>query len=475
MIYDLNILNENSTLKNNFDICIVGAGAAGITIANKLGKNGLKIALCEAGSEEYTEESQDNYKGEITGDHYFDLDIARLRYLGGTTNHWNGWCRSFEPVDFDRGYLGNEYKWPISYNELFKFRKEACDILEIANDFDFNKTENNYVKKIKFQFSPPVRFKDKYQFDLKKSSNISLLLNANLEDISGDHNTINYAYFKSYTNKKIKIKASRFIFAMGGIENSRFLLWFAKKYQTKYFDDNTPIGKYWMEHPHFNLGSALVEKSVTNHPYYSLTANTQKQAKILNCGFRINKITSSNTTKGMIKELLCVAPRVGQKIAELASKNIVCGATFFAAWEQSANISNTITLSNKKDKFGIPRVKLKWQKNSFDRENIKKSVSIFNSWLLEKNLGRIQLNKWILKDLDYPINDELGGYHHMGGTRMSSNSKLGVVDKNCKVYGSKNLYMAGSSIFTTGGHNNPTLPIVQFSLRLSEHLLKSKI
>ena len=73
--------------------------------------------------------------------------------------------------------------------------------------------------------------------------------------------------------------------------------------------------------------------------------------------------------------------------------------------------------------------------------------------------------------MHYPLNDELAGYHHMGGTRMHS-SKDGVVDENCKVYGSSNLYIAGSSIFTTGGHNNPTLPIVQFSLRLADYLAK---
>ena len=70
----------------------------------------------------------------------------------------------------------------------------------------------------------------------------------------------------------------------------------------------------------------------------------------------------------------------------------------------------------------------------------------------------------------YPENDELAGLHHMGGTRMASNKSLGVVDSNCKIFGSNNIYIAGSSIFVTGGHNNPTLPIVQFSLRLAEHL-----
>ena len=100
----------------------------------------------------------------------------------------------------------------------------------------------------------------------------------------------------------------------------------------------------------------------------------------------------------------------------------------------------------------------------FDRETIKKSTFVFNKWLMSSDGGQLKLDDWILNDSDYPIDDEIGGYHHMGGTRMATTEKLGVVDKNCKVFGSNNLYIAGSSIFTTGGHNNPTLPIVQFSL-----------
>ena len=100
-----------------------------------------------------------------------------------------------------------------------------------------------------------------------------------------------------------------------------------------------------------------------------------------------------------------------------------------------------------------------------------KSIEVFNQWLLEIDGGRIQLDDWLIDQKNYPTNDELAGYHHMGGTRMHENPKLGVVDKNCKVYGSYNLYMAGSSVFTTGGHNNPTLPIVQIALRLANHLV----
>jgi choline dehydrogenase-like flavoprotein len=63
-----------------------------------------------------------------------------------------------------------------------------------------------------------------------------------------------------------------------------------------------------------------------------------------------------------------------------------------------------------------------------------------------------------------------GGWHHMGTTRMSNDPASGVVDKNCKVHGLANLYIAGSSCFTTAGAANPTLSLVALSLRLAAHL-----
>ena len=175
MIHDLEKI-DNSNLNINYDICIVGAGAAGITLANKLSGKGLKVILCEAGSREYTEVSQKNYAGKIKGDPYFDLDIARLRYLGGTTNHWNGMCRPFEKIDFERNYLGEGFIWPIKYDEISKYQKEACEILEIRNDFLINYESNEIVKKINFRNSTPVRFKDKYINKLTNSSNLTLIL-----------------------------------------------------------------------------------------------------------------------------------------------------------------------------------------------------------------------------------------------------------------------------------------------------------
>jgi hypothetical protein len=471
MKFDANdIKNINKSLPE-YSVCIIGAGAAGITLATELGKRGYKIALMEAGGEEYSEKSQNSYKGKVLGDPYFDLDITRLRYFGGSTNHWQGWCRSFEKIDFERDYLDEHYSWPINKKDISSYLDEACKILEIENNFEEENLDNiNQIKKINFQFSPPVLFGPKYYNFFQNSENVDLFLNSNLIEIEGTKTKVKSAIFSNYSGDKININAKIFVFAMGGLENSRFLLWFSEKYGNKFFDNSTPIGKYWMEHPHFRLGEAIVEKKFSKHMFYSTENKAQKNNGIMGCGFRLIMYPHSELKKKII-QLMCVAPKLGKKIAELAEKNLLCSVQFRAAWEQAPNVKNKITLGDSKDQFGIPRINLNWKKRKLDRQTIKKSAEFFNDWLIKNDNGRIRLDSWLLKNEDYPPDDELGGHHHMGGTRMFKNNKYGVVDANCKLYGSQNMFAAGSSIFTTGGHNNPTLPILQFTLRLRDHLI----
>ncbi|MGI9262349.1 MAG: FAD-dependent oxidoreductase, partial [Woeseiaceae bacterium] len=82
------------------DICIVGAGAAGISMALELAGSGLQVILLEAGGMRYEPDSQEQYRGENIGEPYFPLEAARLRYFGGTTGHWAGLCSPFDEIDF---------------------------------------------------------------------------------------------------------------------------------------------------------------------------------------------------------------------------------------------------------------------------------------------------------------------------------------------------------------------------------------
>ena len=471
MLTDLNNSDSIKESYNGYDVAIIGAGAAGITLALKLSSEGKKVALVEAGGLEWSDESQQIYDAKTIGDPYFELDVARLRYFGGTTNHWAGWCRTFEPEDFNRGYLGDQYKWPIAFEELDQYRIEACEILEISSDFQDEAPSESDIESISFNFSPPVRFGTKYFDRLSDNPLVHVFLNSNLVDVAYSGEQLTSIKIESYNGGSSSVTSRNFVFAMGGIENSRYLLWLKSKYGNSFLAEKSPIGSYWMEHPHFTLGQAIVDKRKVSEHFYSISAQAQLDEGILNCGFRVEHLNDEGT-KALIRDVLCLAPSLGQSLVSLAGKNLVCGARFRAAWEQSPEIQNYVSLDTEYDQFGIPKPVLNWTKSELDRKTLISSVERFNEWLLRIDGGRIQLDSWILNHEEYPNDDELGGNHHMGGTRMHTSEEYGVVDENCKVYGSTNLYVAGSSIFTTGGHNNPTLPIVQFALRLADHLAK---
>ena len=99
MIFNLNEVLPDKDHRG-YDICIVGAGVAGITLALDLAARGRRVLLLEAGDIFLTDESQNIYIGENIGRPYFDLAASRLRYLGGTSNHWSGWCRPLDAWDF---------------------------------------------------------------------------------------------------------------------------------------------------------------------------------------------------------------------------------------------------------------------------------------------------------------------------------------------------------------------------------------
>ena len=90
--------------------------------------------------------------------------------------------------------------------------------------------------------------------------------------------------------------------------------------------------------------------------------------------------------------------------------------------------------------------------------------------LIKQNIGRLRMRNFLTDRSEWPVGDQGAGWHHMGGTRMAASPETGVVDKDCKVFGMDNLYVGGSSVFTTGGHASPTYNIVRLALRLGDHL-----
>lgn len=163
-------------------VCIIGSGPAGISLALKLEKKNIPCLILEAGDYSFDPAVQEAYQGEVVGDPYFTLAGARLRYFGGSSGHWAGMCRPLDDVDFEPRQGVNHSGWPIRKKDLDPYSKETEDVLEIHH-FDPDEPINADLRKVFFQYSPPVRFGDKYRTHILNSPTIGLLLNSPLVDI----------------------------------------------------------------------------------------------------------------------------------------------------------------------------------------------------------------------------------------------------------------------------------------------------
>jgi choline dehydrogenase-like flavoprotein len=144
---------------------------------------------------------------------------------------------------------------------------------------------------------------------------------------------------------------------------------------------------------------------------------------------------------------------------------------FLLSCEQAPNPSSRVTLANEEDSMGLRRSRLDWRLTDLDRRTFEPLTKSLAAEFPRLNIGRVRLANWLLGGND-PIwgSEIVGSSHHMGTTRMAAEPERGVVDADCRVHHVDNLYVAGSSVFPTGGSVKPTLTIVALASRLADHL-----
>ena len=466
MIFD----NFENVPKHNHQIIIFGSGPAGISLALKLEEKKIKSLIIEAGEKSYSINSQENYKSKIFGNGLSDLQHNRLRQFGGTSGIWGGWCRPIEDW--------NLKKWNLDANEIDRYSDQACKILDIDQIFKKAKL-NEYFNQIQFQYSP-VKFAEKYKDHISKSELINLCLNSQVTNFIGENGNFKRARIIS-NQKEFLVDSKFFILACGGIENSRILLWTIEQ-NKGLIDQDLPIGKYWMSHPWFLGGIGFLKKEKlknllgTNFITYDGPIHLASSKKlveerdILSGAIYLNADEDTKIYKEIVKDFLCVSPKYGKKIAKmLLNKDLKCG-NIFMNLEEEPNPKNRISLdTSEKDMNGMPITNLYYKKSTKTLITAKRILEEMGNLFVNENLGRVAIRDEI-ENLDNYEN--LGTYHHMGGTRIGKNKKDSVVNSDLKLHESKNLFITGSSVFTTGGYANPTYTIVKLSIRLADELEK---
>lgn len=457
-------------------VCIVGSGPAGISIAVKLAAAGVPSLVLEAGSDEWTEESQDVYKGETIGDPYFDLDATRLRFLGGSSNHWAGWCRILEAHDFEARAHVPHTGWPIRRSDIEPYFGETFDILDLR-DFHPDTPLTDRMSWFEMQKSEAVHFGVKYRDTIESSNLIGLMMNTSVLELIGDGHSITAAKVVS-NGVPGEIAAPFFVVATGGLENSRLLLWSNERSNGGVVPHADALGRYWMEHPMYWTGNAMITNMASlkldheGEAFLMPTPETIVERGILNFHAQFETVPYHGA-KRMIRDLACYAPETTEWVSDMLGARLQCSARVHLDWEQAPRHHNRVALSaTDRDAFGVPRIELHWKKDELDRRTMLEAMRIVGEDFARRDIGRVQISEWVLNDEDYPADMELAGNHHMGGTRMGEDVRTSVVDRNCRVHGMSNLYVGGSSVFATSGQCTPTTTIVALALRLGDHLAR---
>jgi choline dehydrogenase-like flavoprotein len=491
MLGDTNALPSDATLQA--DVCIAGAGAAGITLARELEGSGLRVLLLEGGELAKTNAMQALYEGDMLGIDTWKLDKARVRVLGGTTAHWGGWCRRLEPEDFEkRSWLANS-GWPISASDLEPYYVRAHDTLQLG-PVDYDTEARVKASKLPvwplplgiettyFQFSPPTRFGKTYLPELEVATDVTLYLDANLVDIALEPGSARVAAFmcRTLAGGTFRVQANRYVLALGGLENARLLL--ASNGGKGVANENDVVGRYFMEHPHYYLALKAVTKSYPNVGFYrrhasdlrdgpdtrdvpiracfKLSRELREREQLLGATATVEVARFEKASTGELapSTVSALVGRDEEKAASLLALTLRC--------EQSPIPDSRITLGDELDVLGLPRLELDWQIAPEDQERLYKTACRFARSFASAGIARMYVPR---RDGRFKFAVQPGG-HHMGTTRMGADPATSVVDANCKAHAVDNLFIAGSSVFTTGGEANPTLTVVALAHRLAQHL-----
>jgi len=504
---DARNLDNNSLIEG--DICIVGAGAAGISIALDWSGGPSRVILLEGGGFDYDENIQELYQGKTTGQRYYPLMSSRLHYFGGTTGHWAGFCSTMDQIDFEKRDWVNYSGWPILRSDLDDYYQRAQKLLELG-PFEYGlqywqkkdpalvpiPADPNVVWNKMWQFSPPTRFGTRYREDILRAKNIHLYTHANVTELTTNEagSVLEELTVRQFSGKVLRVRARHFILGCCAIQNARLLLASNRQKPAGLGNDLDQVGRYFMEHIEISSGELwlsrpdpmklyMLDYGVTRaRAELAISAKKQEELKILNGTlsltplYEANKIRpaieswSSEDPRESLRQYLGPIEKASQELP-VAGERVNRSFQLFARIEQAPNPESRVTLSQEKDALGMQRAALHWVLTPLEKRTIRKIIMLLGDQAGLSGWGRVKLKDFLVAESDNSWPDFTGGgWHHMGTTRMSDNPRQGVVDSNCKVHGISNLFVAGSSCFATAGAVNPTLSLVALALRLSDHL-----
>ena len=517
----LNDINElKAPVKGILRTVIVGGGTVGLYAARELTKRGHEVVVIESGGVGLDNFAPESYAS--VGLPHDGIKLGRSRSLGGTSNLWGGQLVEFQPVDFGgRDWLPHS-KWPVTYEEIAPYYRRTYENLGISGDV----LDDRRVLERVVGGKPPLEeglemFLTRwlktpsmavyYANEIRSSKNLSVLLNHTVVGFEGSSGKITAIRAMDGSGRTHTIEGERFILASGTIEICRLLLHSAA---TADWDcpwrDNANVGAYFQDHlvgkvasvqpidgrRFFDTFCNLVWSGHKFQPKIRLTNEALESTRILNIHGTFCFESSFSENLVFLKQFLKAAissrkitgigdffsnlKACGKHLLPLMWKYIVENRVFvpssskIALGIQSEQVpyrESRITIDEaSKDACGLPKVILDWKVTSEELASIREFALRCDRALRAAGLAKLNISEDLLNMQGEFLSTLRDNYHQTGGSRMAESELEGVVNRNLRVFGTENLYVAGAVTFPTTSNANVTFTAMAFVTRLVDHL-----
>jgi glucose dehydrogenase len=487
-------IQENTT----FDVCIIGSGFAGAILGDALVKHDIKTVILESGADPRGKsidpriQQLDTYRS--SGPIEYPVAGTRFRGVGGTSWLWAGTCPRLEPIDFENNpYTPAGAPWPIRYKDLQSYYEKAeqalrirggkrskyhppmnvdypippdrdvsplqsllTDIGIVISDIPTSTQKDRHPSFLSNRSGPYVQMTDSHLPEFQDSSFASLISEVTVTRLIVDEaGNVTGVEIKDLNRNSKIVRARVYVVACGGLETPRLLLLSrASGFPNGIGNNRDLVGRFFMEHRPAVL-SGQVSTGWRTFSLYALRGQSyQFYETFKNDG--LGGVTLGFNLGGAVDGQELGAWEIGKALNRISARNL----EITIEPEMKPTRENRVTLDTKnKDYFGNPGTNLFLTETEEDRKTVSRGRKIVRKIFADlgvKQVEELPRTSW--------------GHHHMGTCRMGENPQTSVVDPNLRVHGTKNLFVAGSSVFVTSGTANPTLTLTALTFRLADHL-----
>ena len=451
----------------------------------------------------------------------------RNRMLGGSSHTWIGKCAAFDDIDFlNRPWLPLS-GWPIDRKQLLPALDRAGKLLNLGPNLyderlfallhsrpDDLGLDKQLLRPFFWQFShlrhpraEPTRFA-RLAGDIT-AANISLLTHATVTEINVDSQgrRVTSLNLLNAIGRSVTVRANTIVLCGGGVENARLLLASNSLLPAGIGNRHDVVGRYLCDHPrtslcrfagrdidaiarHFNFYG--LSHGGRTHFYLrglSLSPGIQAHEGLTNCAAYPVQLHARDDPWAALKRLTKGAGRtvMGDLATVARSADMITSGLyerlvrkrglphrstelrFDVMVEQQLNPESRVTLAQQRDRFGQPLPRVNWKIGQCEIASVKRLAELISNEFVRVGLPKPALPDWITaRENALPVFMDMA--HPSCTTRMGTDPRTSVVDADAMVHGIDGLFVAGSSVFPTPGHANPTLMLLALSIRLADHL-----